>query len=246
MNDISLMYLLQLAWRRIWALAIALIFFATCAFCFCKFLATPAYTATASVLVTNGGTITNESAATSSESVNGTDITASLNLANTIVDILKTSDIYKQLADKMTTDYTYQDLLGKATVTRRNEDTLFVDIRFRAATGKEAILLANTFVSIAPDYITKYIPYSNAMTASTADKAEKVYPRTAFTTAVAGFVGAVLAFVIVLIIDSFDQAIKGEEDFTDNYDIPLLGTVPDFENTAVMGYNAKGGYHNGY
>lgn len=245
MNDISLMYLLQLAWRRIWALVIALVFFATCAFCFCKFLATPSYMATASVLVTNGGTITNE-IATASESVNGTDITASLSLANTIVDILKTSDIYKQLAGKINVDYTYQELINKVSVTRRNENTLFVDIKFKASTENEAILLANTFASLAPEYITKYIPYSNAMTASTADKADKVYPRTAVTTAVAGLVGAALAFVVVLIIDSFDQAIKGEEDFTSNYDIPLLGSVPDFENTAVMGYSTKGGYHNGY
>lgn len=253
MNEITIMYLLKLAWRRIWALILAMVIFAGAAFAYCELLATPKYTATASVLVTNGSITTTNSiqngVEAESNSVKTTDISASLYLADTIIDILTTSDIFKQLSTSMGDKYTYDQLRSMATVSRKGDDTLFVNVSFSASTADEAIMLANAFVKLAPDYITKYIPYSNAMVAATADSAAEVYPRTLITTAVAGMLGAVLAFAGVFIIDSMDHALNGEEDFVSRYDIPLLGSVPDFENTVMNSsgnYNyKKGGYRSG-
>ncbi len=215
--------------------------------CFCKFLATPAYTATASVLVTNGGIIVQESY-NGSESVNTTDITASINLVDTITDILETSDIFKQLSNEADVDYTYSDLKNMATVSGRTDNSMFVDVKFKASSEKEATELVNKFVSLAPEYITKFVPYSNVAVASTADKATMVYPKTMSTVMIVALVGAVLAFAIVLLIDSFDQAILGEEDFTSHYSIPLIGSVPDFESIGIIGSNnyQKGGSKGGY
>lgn len=251
MNEISIMYLLKLAWHRIWALILATAVFAGAAFAYCEFLATPRYTATAKVIVTNGSIITNaiqsDGTIKGSSSVSGTDISASLNLANTVKDILITSDIFKQLSESVNNKYTYRQLRSMANVSRGGDDTLIVNVSFTASNSKEAIGLVNSFVALAPDYITKYIPNSVAMVADTADSAAEVFPRTIITTAAAGLVGAVLAFAIVFIIDSMDHAIDGEEDFTNRYDVPLLGTVPDFENTVVISnnYYKKGGYQSG-
>ncbi len=251
MNEISIMYLLKLAWHRIWALILAMVVFAGAAFAYCEFLATPRYTATAKVIVTNGSIITNaiqsDGTIKGSSSVSGTDISASLNLANTVKEILITSDIFKQLSESINNKYTYKQLRSMANVSRGGEDTLIVNVSFTASNSKEAIGLVNSFVALAPDYITKYIPNSVAMIADTADSANEVFPRTIITTAAAGLIGAVLAFAIVFIIDSMDHAIDGEEDFTNRYDVPLLGTVPDFENTVVISnnYYKKGGYQSG-
>lgn len=251
MNEITIMYLLRLAWRRIWALILAMVVFAGAAFAYCEFLATPKYTAVAKVIVTNGSIITsaiNNDGTISDSRVNSTDITASLNLANTVKDILTTSDIFKKLSDSIGNTYTYKELRSKATLSRASDETLIVNVSFSASSGEEAIKLVNAFVSLAPDYITKYIPNSVAMVADTADSATEVYPRTLITTAVAGVLGAVLAFAAAFIIDSMDHALNGEEDFVNRYDIPLLGSVPDFENTVIGStnyYNKKGGYNSG-
>lgn len=251
MNEITIMYLLRLAWRRIWALILAMVVFAAAAFAYCEFLATPKYNAVAKVIVTNGSIITNaiqsDGTIKGSASVSSTDITASLNLANTVKDILTTSDIFKQLSDSIGNTYTYKELRDKASVYRGGDDTLIVNVAFTASTEKEAIKLVNSFVALAPDYITKYIPNSVAMVADTADTASEVYPRTLITTAVSGILGAILAFVAAFIIDSMDHAINGEEDFSNRYDIPLLGSIPDFENTVVIStnYHKKGGYSSG-
>lgn len=255
MNEITIMYLLKLAWQRLWALIIAAAVFAGAAFSYCEFLATPQYMATASVIVTNGTITSNtfqdeNTTHSGSNSVSGTDISASLNLANTITDILTTSDIFKQLSEEISDvyNYDYRRLRSMASVKRKNSDTLIVNVSFTASNSKEAMYLVNEFIKLAPDYITEFIPLSKAMIADTADSANMVFPKTLVTSAAVGLIGAILAFGVAIIIDTMDHAINGEEDFTSRYDIPLLGTVPDFETTTTVStsnYYRKGGYHSG-
>lgn len=252
-NNLSLIHLLKLALRYIYVLIIAGLICAVIAFSYCQFIAVPKYSATGSVLVTNGAIIADsnsKSEETASKSVSNTDISASLQLANTIIDILKTNDIYKELADDTGGKYTYEELLGNASVKRRNTDTLFIDITFTASTPEEAKSLVNNFLELAPDYILKYIPNSNSAVTTTAEKAQKTYPRTVSTTAIATVVGAVLCFAVVYIISLFSTTIKNEDDIKNNYDIMLIGNIPDFSNAKSKnyykyGYSKKGGYTSG-
>ncbi len=237
MGDISLVYLIQLAWKRIWALITAMVLFAVGAFCYCQFAAKPRYTATASILVTNGAIVTqyNNDQTSSKDFVSGTDISASLYLANTIIDILKTPDIYTELANSLGGSYTYDRLQGMITVNRRDTNTLFIDITAKTGDGEEAKKIANEFAKTSCNYVVEYIPYAKAKVASSAMKFSKVYPRTMTTTAISGVVGVVVAFVIAFIADSLNQSIRGEDEFISKYNIPLLGSIPDFENDDIVG-----------
>ena len=251
-NNLSLIHLLKLALRYIYVLIVAGLICAVIAFSYCQFIAVPKYSATGSVLVTNGAIIadSNNSEVTASKSVSGTDISASLQLANTIIDILKTNDIYKELAVNTGGKYTYEQLLGNASVKRRNTDTLFIDITFTASSPEEAKSLVNNFLDLAPEYILKYIPNSNSAVTTTAEKAHKTYPRTVSTTAVATIIGAILSFAVVYIVSLFSTTIKNEDDIKNNYDIMLIGNIPDFSNAKSKnyykyGYSKKGGYTGG-
>lgn len=242
MREFSILYFLNLAWRRIWALLAAFIVAAGLAFCFCKFIATPKYTAKASILVTNGGSISSEVGAGDTQSVSNSDIAASVNMITTVVDILNTADIYKQLSDSIDGLYDYKQLMGMAKIASRSDKTMFIDVSFSASTEKEALKLANNFVKLAPDYIADPIPYSLTKYYAT-ENALKTYPQTARTTIVAGFVGVIVMYAAVWCLDLLDRAIKGEEDFTTRFNIPLLGTVPDFESVTTSGdyHAARGG-----
>ncbi len=247
MKEISLMYILNLALRRIWALILAAVVFAAGAFCYCKFLATPEYTATASVLVTNGG-ITVQNSNDNREAISTTDISASINLVDTVTDILETSDIYKQLAEKTDNQYTYKQLKSRTKISAKTDNSMFVDVSFSAADPVEAAKMVNAFVELTPEYIVNFVPYSNVAVAATADSATLVFPNTTAISFIAAVIGVAIAFVIVFIVDSFDQAILGEKDFTSHYDIPLVGSIPDFEtmNIESTNYYQKGAGTNGY
>lgn len=244
-KTINIIDMLMLALRRLWILILAAVVCASSAFAYCKFFVTPTYSATASILVTNGAVTTSYDETT--DKVSGSDITASLYLAYTVVDILNTPDIYKKVADSLGENYNYQQLMNTSSIERRTEDTLFIDVKFTSTDPKEAMRIANKYVEVACVYIPEYIPSSRAMIASTAIKSVMISPRTVMTTFVGGLLGAIAAYVVLFIIESLNRSIKGEEDFAANFDVPLLGTVPDFENAETGGYRkSKGGYSNAY
>lgn len=251
-NNLSLIHLLKLALRYIYVLVIAGLICAVIAFSYCQFIAVPKYSATGSVLVTNGAIIAdsgnNNESVTSK--VSGADISASLQLTNTIIDILKTNDIYKELAESTGGKYTYGELSANTVVKRRNTDTLFIDITFTASSPEEAKSIVNNYLELVPDYILKYIPNSNSAVTTTAEKAQKTYPRTVSTTAIATVIGAVLCFAVVYVISLFSTTIKNEDDIKNNYDVMLIGNIPDFSNAKSKsyykyGYSKKGGYSDG-
>lgn len=245
-NKINIIDLLTLAWRRLWILILVAAICASAAFCYCKFMLTPSYSATASIIVTNGA-VTQNSETPNKTTVAATDISASLYLAYTAIDILGTPDIYKRVADELGEGYSYQQLMGRTTVQRRGEQTLFVDVKYSSTDPKEAMRVANKFVEISREYIPEFIPYSKAVVASTAIKATMTYPNAYTTTVAAGLVGAIAAYVIVFIVEILNRSIKGEEQFVEIFDIPLLGAVPDFENADQIRYRkSKGGYSSGY
>ena len=72
-----------------------------------------------------------------------------------------------------------------------------------------------------------------------AEKAAQIEPRTTSTVVMAFLVGMVLCFLAFLIIDLMKNTIENETDFKERYDIPLLGSVPIFDN------KPSGGKRNG-
>lgn len=250
MNNISLISLLKLALKHIYALILAGVVFAAIAFSYCKFVAVPKYSATGSILVTNGSIIndtqSSATSSTSSRNISYTDINASLQLADTINDILNTNDIYKELSNEDGNRYTYSNLKSRSSVKRRSTDSLFIDVTFVASTPEEALRLANKFLNLTPDYVKDYIPSANTAIATQPDRAGKTYPRTSLYTMTAGLCGVILAYAVVYIISLTNNLIKDEDDIVNHYDIPVLGNVPDFANAKSKEYSTykKGGYGN--
>ena len=245
-KTINIIDLVMLAWHRLWILVIATVICAVGAFSYCKFFVTPSYSATSSIVVTNGAVTT--SYAETTDKISGSDISASLYLSYTVVDILNTPDIYIELADRLGED-DYQKLKGGFSVARRSEDTLFIDITYSSTDPVKAKEIVNVFGEVACEYIPGFIPSARANVASTAVGAAQTYPRTTMTTGVVGVLGAAATYVVLFVIESMNRSIKGEDDFAAKFDVPLLGSVPDFENVETGGYGkqkGRGGYGNGY
>ncbi len=230
MGNIKLMDFLNIAVRRLWILILAFIICAGGAFGVCEYVLTPVYSARSAIIVNNGAVTTEEALNNDKNSIANTDIAASLNLAETITDILKTPNIFRKLVVELDNEYTYNQLKGAISVSRRSAQSLFVDVRVNHTNPHEAMRIANTFVQLASGYIPEFIPNSIAVVAEEAVSASLVFPRTAAITLLSGFLGFVLAFIIVYIIDIRNDVVSSDEDFVLKYNIPLLGTVPDFED----------------
>ena len=188
MNEISVSSIINIILKKIWLVILVAILSAAIAFCYCSFLATPIYSASTSVLVTNGGIITESN----DDSIQTNDLSASIYLVDTCVDILKSQKIYRDLAAASNNKYTYQHLKNGFTITRRDEESLFIDISFKSTDPEEAKLLVNAFTKLAPGYTEEILPSVKVEILDEADSSSSIYPRTLSTTFIFGVIGAIL------------------------------------------------------
>ena len=142
MKGITLFSLFNLALKHIVLLIVAAVVFAAGAFAYCEFVAVPQYSATGSVLVTNGAidkSTIDEFGNTTK--IDNTDVSASINFMDTACKMLRQNDIYKQLAKKIDNRYSYGALKGMSEVSRTEDHALYIDITFKANSREEAINL---------------------------------------------------------------------------------------------------------
>ncbi len=246
MNEFSIYHIFRLLVKNFLIILLSALVFGVATFCYCEFKLEERYAATGSILVTNGGiTQGNDSNQQYVENnkVNNSDITASINMLDTVRDILSTTEIYEELSVKLNGKYTARQLKSFATVSTRDDYSLFIDVRFEMSDPNEVVDITNAFLDITPDYIGKSIINSRTSVYHS-DGYGKTYPRTFYSTAIAMLLGALLAFVVVYIISLFNTTIQSEEEFKDRYNVPVLGDIPDFA-TAKSGKYAKSYYKGG-
>lgn len=235
MKEITIEYLVTLLVRRLLLMLLAAAVFAAAAFGYCRLLVDPVYKSTAQIVVSNGAVIIENEMGIDDSKISGSDIQSSIYLADVCVGLLQTQDFYKKLSDKLENKYSYGRLDGFISVSLNREEDLFINISVNNTSPEEAKKIANTMVAMAPDYLKDFMPSAKIMITATADNASKVAPRTAMTTALFFVIGAAAVYLIALIVDLNDKTIKGVADFTDNYNISLLGSVPNFELTELQG-----------
>lgn len=244
MNELNLAYLLKLLMHRLYIIVISAVVVAAAAFGYCKWIATPSYSAKAQIIVSNGSLLAEENEAFPDTElyifpeITTQDIQASIYLADKFVSVLEAQEVYSKLETVFAGKYTAAQLMNSISVSLNKQEDIFINISAKSSSKEEAIKIANTFISVAPEYLEGYFPGAQVRPTATATSAKIVFPRTARTTVIALVLGAILAYVVVLLIDMNDKTIKGDVDFTENYNIPLLGVVPDFENNESM----LGGY----
>lgn len=245
MNKFDLMSIFKLAIKNAFLLLITGIVFATAVYGYCKFIVDPKYSATGSLLVTNGAILTDTTIDGDRSILNNTDIVASMNLVGTIDDILNTNGIYKRLSKEIDGRYSYQQLRAMVDVKRKSDKSLFINVSFTSTDPKEAINLVNEFLMLVPEYINEYVPNSE-VAISTSDSAGKVFPQTTSLMAIAAVIGMVLVFAILVLIQSTNTVVQNEDDFTARFDIAVLATIPDFEKSKNDKYNSRYNYSYGY
>lgn len=235
MGDLMLIDIAKMIWKKIWLVLGTIALCASIALVYCKFFATPVYSTKSSLVASSTDSVfqNNPTGITT-----GT-VSTSLTLINTYVGALKSPQIYEMVLEETGLPYTRNQLMHMISVTNR-EDTLFIDINIKCSNSEHAKIIVNKFAELAPQYLKSIIPQASAMIVESSDSVAIVSPKTKVDVAAAAFLGAAFIIVLIIILEMMDQTIKGEEDFVQHYDVPVLGVVPDFENFK----KAKGGHKN--
>lgn len=241
MNNISIYRLFKIFVKNIVTIILVAVLCGASAFVYFNYLVEEKYAATGSVMVTNGAIL---QGGESSGPVKGSDISASIYLLPTVKDILSSNDIYKMLADELGGKYSYAALKSFSRISSRDENSLFIDVRFETNSKAESVLITNTFLKLVPEYITEFIPNSSSTRVTMADGAAKTYPNTMSYTVLAALAGAALCYAVIFLISLNNATIENEEDLLSCYNLTILGNVPDFTKAQSKKY-AKYTYKKG-
>lgn len=237
MREIDLSRLFKLLLSHIIPIILTGVIFAGVAFGYCRYLAKPVYQANVSVLVNNGGL---SDFYQDSTTISTGTLSASLYLVPTCVDVMQSDNIYKELAKTLGDKYSYTTLRSIFSVTDRHDDSLFIDVAVSGYSPEEIKYIANTFLDILPGYMKNTMTAADIKIMSTADKVHKISPQTSLVTLLAFASGVLLCFLAFLIIDLLKNTVESEADIKEKYDVPILGSVPFFENKANSGGKKNG------
>ncbi len=230
MKEISLLDIVTALLHRWWIIVITALICGLSAFLYCELVATPQYTATGSTVFTAGTSILGGDE--DGTSMKSSDVSITLALSNSFVDILSSRDLYETIAEKYDFGYSAMQLKNMTTVAAR-EDSLIVDVAVQSGSVAESVEIVNAILDESPEYMKSKMPAAVVVPLDKADGAVQSSPRTALTTVLFAFVGALLSSLIVFLLSYYDNTIKGEEDIARSFNLSLLGTIPDFANVST-------------
>ena len=231
MVEYSALDILKVVFRRIWLIVIVGVLCAVIAYIYCSMLATPTYQAKSSIIGSNGNIATDvdTNVITTNDSVAAGDLTASLSLTETYVYMLtkmptESENFINKLNDAGLVDYFNN---ASVNITAR-EDTLIIDIAVVSTDREVAKQIANIYAECSSEFIEGY-NVGMIKELSKARSTTQVSPQTFIATALACILGVFITALIVIFLAISDRTINGEDDLKNNYDIPILGVVPDFQ-----------------
>lgn len=243
--EIDLMHILEVLLARIWTIIITGAIGATILFVTATFFITPKYQSSAMFYVNNN----NLNIGSSSFSISSSDISASQSLVDTYIVILKTRNTLETVIEKSGMDLTYEQLSGMISAAAVNSTEVF-KVNVTTTDPVKACTIANTIADVLPDKISEIVTGSGAKVVDYAVvNSRKVSPSIKKYTAIGLLVGAVLACVVIILQDIFDDTIRDDNYLISTYDeIPNLAIIPNLLNESdnYYYYNNNNYYKYGY
>lgn len=240
-RDFSLLDIMQLLKKRWWIIVLAAIVVAAGAAFYSDWIYEPTYSSSVSVYVKT------EQSQENSASDDVSQVNWALKVVKNYVEILKSNDFMEDLSNTYQSrfpeawakkNYTATRLSTKCVTYEAVEETYIFTFTVTTHAKDVSYNIGKIFEELAPQQIIEVTGkdsitiMDSARVASSPSNSKNMMRNTLM-----GFlVGAVLCFLIVFIIDISDVRIKDEEDLIEDYDIPLLGSVPNFESAKKRGY----------
>ena len=108
--------------------------------------------------------------------------------------------------------------------------TELLKIRVVSTNPRDAFVLVQTIISLAPDEISWVFEGGSLKTLDYPAYSPSPLPNnTVRNTLLGGIIGFIIAFAGVFIVELSDKRIKSHNDLSDKYDYYILGEIPAFK-----------------
>jgi len=237
--EVDLREILRVCLRKAWLIILSAVVFAVAVYMYTAFFVTPLYITGASFYVNNS------LQSGESQKISSSDLATSQRLVLTYVNIIKSDTVLEKVIKDADLDMTPNQLRSIMTA-ESIDDTEMFKVQISHRDPQLATRIANAIAAVAPNEI------SNIMVGSTTKVVDRAKVPTAPYTPnrtqnafLGALVGAALAVVFVVVRTLMDVRIKSEEDLTAISTIPVLGSIPEFEqetkNTYAVSKTEKAG-----
>ncbi|MEB8262724.1 Wzz/FepE/Etk N-terminal domain-containing protein [Mammaliicoccus sciuri] len=155
-------------------------------------------------------------------------VQSNLQLVNTYSEIIKSPRILDKVSKNLKGKYSSKELSGMLTVSNQAESQI-LNIAVENESREAASKVANEIANVFSKDVSKIMNVNNVSILSKADNnGSKVSPKPLINAVVGVFLGLIVALIIIFMKEILDKRIKTEEDVTEILDLPVLGTIQDF------------------
>ena len=225
---ISAKLIVEVIRKNLIFIIVAAVVFGSAAFIYNKFFVAKRYTTTFSVYVEtkmdaiDPATINNIASLINMQNY-------ATKLVNTYIRLLDTSTCYKRLSAALDGEYSPDALKSMITYTT-DEKTQVFDINVTAGSPEDALEIAQSYCTVAPQVISDL---NSNTTLKVADEPElptsPVYPQAGRAAIIAALIGVVLMLIVAFVRHFMDKNIRYNDEMTEIYGIPILAAIPNFD-----------------
>ena len=231
--EIDLQRLLTALLNRAWLIGLVAVVCAVAVFIGTHLFVTPLYKASAMFYVNNSSIDVGD---VSISGITTGDISASKNLVNSYIVILKTRETLKEVIDYADVDLTYGQLRGMISAASVDSTEIF-QVVVTSDDPIEAKVVADAIAYLLPKRIGSIIEGTSAKVVDSAVLPTSPSSPNYTKNAVMGFMGgAVVTAGLIVLWVLVDITIRKEEDIAQSCAHPVLAAVPDMAIQSKSGY----------
>lgn len=221
-SEISVVDIINMMLTFWWFIVILAVLVGGATYTYFKITATPEYKSSARLLITTEGQQT-------STDVNASAMSNAANLLPTYIEVLQSKNFLNTISDDLDNKYTVEDIKGMLTM-QAVTDTNIIKIEVLNEDAHVSYLICSSIVNNAKREITRV--FGGGTTEPTEwpeenTKAESLH--TARNAVIGLLAGAVVAMVIIFLVNMFDTRVKGKDELVAKYGLPILGEIPNLE-----------------
>ncbi|NCU26013.1 hypothetical protein EOM86_04745 [Candidatus Nomurabacteria bacterium] len=221
--ELSLLDIVHILLKKIWIILISAAVGLVSALIITIFLITPEYTSRSQLYV-------NPNQSNIDQTGTYTELQYAQKLVNSYLIILQNDLFLEQVAQDSGLDYTTGQIRSMLSLSAINNTEIF-EVKISAPEPQHAQTLVNTIVALAPEEILRIreLDTVKVVTPATLPKSPSS-PNRMMNTAIGAILGFLIASAVVLLIEILDTRIKSEEDLTEHYQLPIIGSIPKYED----------------
>lgn len=217
-SQITVIDIINIMFTFWWVIVLMAVLAGGATYTYTKLTSVPTYTSSGMLYI-------NTQAEQKTNDVNTSAIQSVINLMPTYVEVLQSKQFLEAVSDDIDNKYSADEIKEKMKITTQ-EKTNIMKISVSSEDAHDSYLICDSIVNNAYDEIIRVFEGGSVKLLDVPSETASPNSTNSFQRGVIGFVaGAVIAMLIVFLINLFDTRIKGSEELASRYSLPILGEV---------------------